>query len=1643
MCDQSEITYAPSEIVWVKLGPVWWPGEVQDYNSLPEEITSNLRKQPIAVVKFFQEDSYEYIKNLNHIYRYNCLKKNEFIQKGLDLCRTKSRDAPSNMKMFPEDIVTAEKRTGGNPNILQSEEFAPSAKKSYQELFATPKKPKDGKEGSGSGRRGRPSEGKANSKASPMTPVQSPSVRSITHPRFIGRSTTPNHESRVRQQPPPDSDDAPPRNVYKCHSCDFTTIRLNVIVLHNKSHTGSNADFSPKDKDILTKKFTPKLRVNSTPKMKAVGEAMKRKSVNESPSTPKRAHLSPVTTKKENEKQSPSSTSEPKATPEVTSEAKSVPKKRGAKPTKMEKVTKVMKENETIRNDLLKDWDEEDETAEEEEKSKQHEDKSCVETEESTSVDSEIQNKDQEVDEKLEEKAPEKSCFDFDESEDIVSHKKPIAFSRKTSAVGSDGVGSVSEKKPDEEVDKFSMEVDNLLKETALPELPELKLPSKLSLKMDQNPEPSREDPEVTSAIVFDSSCKIDKAASEESEKSTTEAGQQNGVSSSLHDEPKQMKNEKKAKSPLRRKSLVIDYDPNPCEEQLNESKSESSVQDADSRDKAEVSPNAPEPTVESHSEPMKQEISESKAVPVLSVQSMDATTSFETVENVAKEQSVSTPVKPESQSLKADQADAVSSSSDHVTAELVPKIKKEVSSPEISSHDVKVSSEVVRGSGRRGRPPSSRSVVAKRVAPPTATLSHRRRSASKKVDDPAPVVVTDQEIFINSVGNIGKEFVIEDPSPVESSSISAAGISASDTSQNSVIVVSEPSVGETIVIGDDKLLNPIQQENTYSDQNVCNLDFDISSMPIVIDNNEYAPSSSGYEKVETVETVHTLMSPAAIEIAASIGPGTVGSGAPVVVGSGAPVVVGSGAPIKVEPKESTVKSSPSFLEKALISKEPNLLTLKPGVSSGSKKTTVTKEKGSASKLVMPVQTSSGVAKMRTVKLATGSKLFTPNSKSPNQFLLLKTSSGQQLLKSSQLVQQPDGKMIILTQNPSSRSGLVVKSISKGEQLAGGKFTTSRIITTKSVGGIRDESSSSGKQTPNILSKVSGEGSKSKLMTKMSTEALVGVKQKISGQVPGVTVSSSSASPAHASVAGKVILPGKQGISKVFLSKAGAGPGTKFVMQSSPTKINLPPALRQKLIVSSGGTGNILVSPGVANPSSTSSAPVSVSKVVVSQLGSSGLPTVAKVLKVQKQGPNILQKPIRKSTKTLVPAVGAAPSKVVASVMPSLLPKPLAATSEPISMPSSSVEAVADTSSTVTPNVVYVAMDNNTYQAVDSSSLLTYDASQQQGQTLYINPGTTPLENILLTIDEKGNVNLAPQTPQFTTEVTPTQDILAKALADTQVLQTEASIADAAGRVAYIEPLPYPAPPLASNVQETSLTLNQPIMTPLEQPSSATPIATNFMLTDQSDPTKSSSQDMFITQLPGVSSNMAFQLVDDTLIAASVANQVTSSNSVETNIDEDLLKINKPLKTKYTKIENTCTESNSFLGDKTELDSAKFIISETPVSTTTSLSGFEGHTHLSKELPDTLNVSDVQSELIITSDSSVFNSDQCDSLKEEVQESNCTVEAEISNGLSSDCGVHDSVPIVTKDVTFSCQESVKTTNELLESQATTHHVTEP
>lgn len=70
---------------------------------------------------------------------------------SLDIFRNKKR---ANMENFPGDVRLAEEKTGGDPDILESEEFAPEEKPNIAQIFGdqTPKL-KKGKGGPGRKRR--------------------------------------------------------------------------------------------------------------------------------------------------------------------------------------------------------------------------------------------------------------------------------------------------------------------------------------------------------------------------------------------------------------------------------------------------------------------------------------------------------------------------------------------------------------------------------------------------------------------------------------------------------------------------------------------------------------------------------------------------------------------------------------------------------------------------------------------------------------------------------------------------------------------------------------------------------------------------------------------------------------------------------------------------------------------------------------------------------------------------------------------------------------------------------------------------------------------------------------------------------------------------------------------------------------------------------------------------------------------------------------------------------------------------------------------------------------------------------------------------------------------------------------------------
>ncbi|CAK1542193.1 unnamed protein product [Leptosia nina] len=285
MCDQAEVVYSDGDIVWVKLGSCWWPGEVVGSEKLPPNVLASFRKPPIAVVKFFQEDTFEYVKNPNAIYKYECSRKNEFIQKGLYMYRTKH----GLLEKFPEDVIRAETAVGGDIEILTRDEFQETKKESYADLFGSPRKKTPA-----SAKKGKSHKGRSPEFSKLSTPIRkikektnykvhilvqgskTPQQVEETTPSTSRASSEPTDEKLQEKNIEPSKENlscttptVTSPGIYACHACQFSTSRLNVLILHNKTHSSTFTPYVPtpfKKKSVKINK-TPK-SITSTPKSK-------------------------------------------------------------------------------------------------------------------------------------------------------------------------------------------------------------------------------------------------------------------------------------------------------------------------------------------------------------------------------------------------------------------------------------------------------------------------------------------------------------------------------------------------------------------------------------------------------------------------------------------------------------------------------------------------------------------------------------------------------------------------------------------------------------------------------------------------------------------------------------------------------------------------------------------------------------------------------------------------------------------------------------------------------------------------------------------------------------------------------------------------------------------------------------------------------------------------------------------------------------------------------------------------------------------------------------------------------------------------------------------------------------------------------
>lgn len=299
------------------------------------------------------------------------------------------RELSSNIKMLPEDIVMAEHLTGGDPNILSDDRFIPEQKADYTELFGT-KKHSSNKKMKSEFKKGhnswKPKSSlpiKSERRSLPALPSTIP--RPITHPRFLTKALEgkSDHEVRIRCQVPVrhDYDDPPQEKRYNCHICDFQTTRLNVIVLHNKSHSASfieaqnarRAELKSKKRDFVSltcslKEHTPK-STTSRGRVKSVPKKLTDYTDEPSPKIFKEKLYSKLTLKEassESSTKNASPKSPEKSPKKIKKEGEKSPIKRplfGKRKTAKEKAELAAKQkqaNEAMKETLLKDWEDDD-----------------------------------------------------------------------------------------------------------------------------------------------------------------------------------------------------------------------------------------------------------------------------------------------------------------------------------------------------------------------------------------------------------------------------------------------------------------------------------------------------------------------------------------------------------------------------------------------------------------------------------------------------------------------------------------------------------------------------------------------------------------------------------------------------------------------------------------------------------------------------------------------------------------------------------------------------------------------------------------------------------------------------------------------------------------------------------------------------------------------------------------------------------------------------------------------------------------------------------------------------------------------------------------------------------------------------------
>ncbi|CAH1407936.1 unnamed protein product [Nezara viridula] len=1419
MCDQTEVSYLPNDVVWVKLSNVWWPAQVQDETKLDEDVTSGLRKKPLAIVKFFDEDLYEFPKNLNQIYHYNCFKKEEFIRKGLDLCRPSGyREVSENMKKFPLDIKKAEILTGGNPDIINDPKYLPEEKFDYREQFGL--KPRK-KSSLGSKHNSSDTETPKQSRVKFSTPISAPSTsrtpemkisnstKSFSNPikRMIAVKRVAAGIVKGENFDKENDSNKFSSKRYRCIFCNYSCCRMGVIVEHYRSHYRGLILPLPTQipqnycKIFQSNFFKHKDGISSTPNagLKYASEkaSVKRKSVEDSTPLKKRKY---DLTKKEKTVPTPGSSMAIPVKDIVGSAATPKKRPRKSKDTK----SGTVKEPEAL--DILKDWEDDLE----EEVEIKLTDSEVVEIDDvkdtSKSISDSLSENEQPQQPPQEHKSPvskEKCCFDFEDNDESLNLNKSLKFGQKLPRVIAEEKPNVqrllkelkeSKESPSTKEEPmnedFSEEIENLLKSTEVPKLPGI---PKTNLPKSFNEDSSEPVQDIIERN--DSSNEpIDKDSSKEIEIESEDSSSmiQSVTSSETTVESASTIPETFADS---KNDSVVDSPSEPIKKKIEEQKplgeknSSNSSEESISALNVSISENIPDIKT-----------SDSKDFEEKEHLTQEACSSKDIVsqEDISRNESKTSSNENDFQSIinnEVDEADIALQSTtvgSTLSKEKTNEISENISESEKDIKDSFVEEEV--------------SNNVEDSIPMEVDVDSREEIATSKAEEEQCISKQDEVLLSTE-----KISISEAKSSNEDDEKSLKETETSDKKNE----LNQIPIGNTMKIQvvtssvkDDKSakVEPSTSSGTPTDQ----IPFDINSMPIVIDQDPIMEIMEGHiEPLPNADVVRLYIRNSGEE----------------------------------EPEDF---QSPRRL--LTVSPPPPNLPPIPGVkkiplpppknkngANSSNKISASATSGSSTRYTLSKQPAKTTSQVQQPKI-----LFIKSASGAPGKLLIPQQQSSIFAQAGKL--QPGTR--ILTTNPqmvskgSIQKKVTTKSIVVGKQ---GFPTTTKVIPKSVIG--------------QVIQKVA---QKPIICNKNTSTLLVNSPKTIVNRQVGRNVLLSSQQLKTGTTAMQVT-----GTKVVRAAQVVKAPGTVF--QQAETV--LPPKVVQS----------------------------------TSALSENKKQTV----KNKPVSPNILQKTQRKVAR----------QQVIKKPQLLTIPSSVQQQSEVVTVNNLPiVQSIGSHSSSEPVKMLYL-VDNSQYTVENSGIPVEND-----NQNIYVTSTSSSgnIDNIIFSIDGTANfVNISNDTATSSSTHVPSQDILAKALANTQVLQSETTdIVDNENTV-YVDQQ-FQAPSLSNTVLETSLTLNQPpIMTPLEVPSSITPQSsvshiipiTNItkkadiqqpsmpLLTDDVDVPGNTVFLSDSSAIPTTSGHLTFQLVhDNNLVVSSGIMQDKSlklnSDSKEDNVLPEFLKGN-------------------------------------------------------------------------------------------------------------------------------------------------------